>query len=316
METLHRWKTFHGTYHFSSRLEWPLAAIVAAMHIVSSAHASHALNPAPLQESTRFWRDPRFGGMECMSATFITHRFSPHAHEHFGIGAMETGLKVATIRGCRQVCGPGDLYLINPEAVHDGSPAGGTYRYRMIYPSVSMVRELLADVTGRAVEGMPYFAQQIVRDPALATAFNQAHRQMQESCGAMEAQEGMLGVLATIFSRHSVLGPVMPPLPHEATVARARDYLHAHFAQDVGLDELAAVVGLSRAHLIRTFRAAYHITPHAYLTSLRIRAAQRLLTDGAQPVDVAFDCGFADQAHFTRNFKARVGMTPAQFRRG
>lgn len=270
----------------------------------------------PPQEATEFWRDPRFGGMECMSATFITHRFSPHAHEHFGLGAMETGLKLATIRGAKRVCGPGDLYLINPDEVHDGSPVGGVYRYRMIYPSVAMVQELLEEFSDRSQCGMPFFPEQIVHDPALAHAFNHAHRLMENRAGALEEEEGMMGVLAAIFARHSQLRPLVTKIAQDAAVTRARDYLHAHFADDVGLAQLAAEVGTSRAHLIRSFRAAFHITPHAYLTSLRIRAAQKQLSEGMSPIDVAFACGFADQAHFTRNFKARTGMTPAQFRRG
>lgn len=270
---------------------------------------------APPREATAFWRDQRFGGMECMSATFITHRFSPHAHEHFGIGAMETGLKLATIRGCKRVCGPGDLYLINPEEIHDGAPAGGVYRYRMIYPSVAMVQDMLEELSDRPQHGMPFFPEQIVHDPALADAFNHAHRLMQSRAGALEAEEGMLSVLAATFTRHSQFRPVMM-MGQDTAVARARDYLHAHYAEDIGLEALATQAGCSRAHLIRSFRAAYHITPHAYLTSLRIRVAQRQLADGVSPIDVAFACGFADQAHFTRNFKARTGMTPAQFRRG
>lgn len=290
-----------------------------AMHTVSAAPAYHPPVVVPLRESTSFWRDHRFGGMECMRATFITHRFSPHAHEHFGIGAMETGLKLATIRGCKRVCGPGDLYLINPEEIHDGAPVGGVYRYRMIYPSVALVRELLEELSGRPVGGMPSFSEQMVSDPALAHGFNHMHRAMEETCGALEAEEGMVQVLSALFSRHSHAITAPNRVAHQrngSTVARARDYLHAHFADDIGLEELAAEVGVSRAHLIRSFRATYHITPHAYLTSLRIRAAQQQLANGAQPIDVAFACGFADQAHFTRSFKARMGMTPAQFRRG
>lgn len=251
-----------------------------------------------------------------MSATFITHRFSPHAHEHFGIGAMETGLKLATIRGCKRVCGPGDLYLINPEEIHDGAPVSGVYRYRMIYPSVSMVRELLEEFSDGPQQGMPFFPEQIVHDPALADAFNHAHQVMQHGVGALEAEEGMLCVLAATFARHSQLSMPKTKIDQDATVGRARDYLHAHYGEDIGLEELALQVGCSRAHLIRSFRAAFHITPHAYLTSLRIRAAQRQLANGVPPIEVAFACGFADQAHFTRNFKARTGMTPAQFRRG
>ncbi|MGV2070821.1 MULTISPECIES: AraC family transcriptional regulator [Rhizobium/Agrobacterium group] len=284
------------------------------MHMLSSRPAS--LYQPLIREQTRFWRDARFGGMKCMSATFITHRFSPHAHEHFGIGAMETGQKIATIRGCRQVCGPGDLYLINPEEIHDGSPAGGVYRYRMIYPSVAMVCDVLQETGKRPSWGTPSFRQQIVTDPALAQAFNRMHRQIEQADGMLGAEEGMLDILTALFTRHGAVAPASSAARPDTAMERVRDYLRANFAEDIGLDHLAGLVGFSRAHLIRSFRATFHITPHAYLTLRRIREAESMLAKDAAPADVAFACGFADQAHFTRNFKARMGMTPAQFRRG
>jgi len=102
----------------------------------------------------------------------------------------------------------------------------------------------------------------------------------------------------------------------QAGVRRARDYLADHFAADVALGDLVDISGLSRAHLIRAFRKHYFITPHAFQTDLRIRHARRLLRAGAAPSEVAAECGFADQAHFTRHFKARTGVTPAIFRHG
>jgi AraC-like DNA-binding protein len=99
-------------------------------------------------------------------------------------------------------------------------------------------------------------------------------------------------------------------------VHRARDYLVENYADDIGLEELAAVAGLSRAHLIRSFRKEFHITPHSFLTDIRIRAARKRLRQGGQPAEIALECGFADQAHFTRHFKSRTGVTPGQFRVG
>lgn len=284
------------------------------MHMLSSPR--DVLRRPPVSEHTRFWRDARFAGMDCMSATFVTHRFSPHAHEHFGIGAMETGLKIATIRGCRQMCGPGDLYLINPEEIHDGGPVDGVYRYRMIYPSVALMREVLEEWGGRMLTATPSFPNQIVHDPDLAQAFTRAHRLMEAPAPSMEGEEAMLAVLLALFARHGAFGPKLLPAHVDHDMERVRDYLHSHFAEEIGLEQLARMAGCSRAHLIRTFRASYHITPHAYLTLRRIREGAVMLARGMAPAEVAFACGFADQAHFTRCFKQRMGMTPAQFRRG
>ncbi|GEO84526.1 MULTISPECIES: AraC family transcriptional regulator [Alphaproteobacteria] len=284
------------------------------MHNVSQMDAANDM-PLTAAERTRFWRDVRFGGMECLSATFQTHAYAPHTHETFSIGAIVSGSQIARIRGAREQTGPGCLYLINPEVVHDGAPGPGGYTYRMIYPNEALFREVLEDVTGRACRSTPTFARELSQDSELAFAFHRAHRALEDNVGTLEAEESMYGVLTALILRHGREQRAPIEGRERTAVWRARDYLIANFATDIGLEELAGIARLSRAHLIRVFRKEFHITPHAFLTDVRIRRARALLCLGRSPADVAFACGFADQAHFTRHFKARVGVTPGQFRK-
>ncbi len=285
------------------------------MHHVSQEQALDFM-PVATTETTRFWRDRRFGGMECLSATFLTHEYSPHAHDTFSIGAIESGSQISTIQGTTEQTGPGNLYLINPDEIHDGAPGGGGYRYRMIYPDIELLRDIIEDVTGRTFHGTPSFPKFLPYDPHMAAAFQMAHRRLEAITGALEADEGMFSVLAAVFGRHGS-AVILPVETREKTaVYTARDYLSDNYETDIGLEELAAIAGLSRAHLIRAFRKEFHITPHAFLTDVRIRRARRLLRAGEMPAEVAAMCGFADQAHFTRHFKARTGVTPGQFRLG
>jgi AraC-like DNA-binding protein len=90
--------------------------------------------------------------------------------------------------------------------------------------------------------------------------------------------------------------------------------LDAHLGDEIELVELARVAGLSRSHFIRAFRKETGLTPHAYLIDQRFRAASRLLGCGESPSDVALACGFFDQSHLNRVFKARMGVTPGIYR--
>lgn len=272
--------------------------------------------PLAKVESTRFWRDSRFRGMECLSASFVTHEYAPHAHDTFSIGTIERGSQITTLLGSREEAGPGDLYMINPGVVHDGVPGGEGYRYRMIYPDTKLFVDILEDVTGKAFNATPSFSPSLLRDPQLASAFHKAHRTLESGAGALESDEGMFSVLAALFARYGSTIVLPVDTKERGAVARARDYLTENFDSDIELEELAKVAGLSRAHLIRAFRREYHITPHAFLTDRRIIVARRLLREGRMPADVAMECGFADQAHFTRHFKSRTGVTPGQFRVG
>jgi len=83
----------------------------------------------------------------------------------------------------------------------------------------------------------------------------------------------------------------------------------------VPLAELAAVAGLSRFELTRTFRAQVGLPPHAFQLDLRVARARELLAAGEPPAGVAAACGFYDQAHLTRVFRRAVGVPPARYAR-
>ncbi|MCW1248512.1 AraC family transcriptional regulator, partial [Pseudomonas sp. SAICEU22] len=71
------------------------------------------------------------------------------------------------------------------------------------------------------------------------------------------------------------------PDPRLPLVAQqARDYLHSHLSEDIGLDDLARATGVDRFRLSRAFKAAFGLAPHAYLIQLRLARARRLLARG------------------------------------
>jgi AraC-like DNA-binding protein len=79
------------------------------------------------------------------------------------------------------------------------------------------------------------------------------------------------------------------------------------------LDQFSNETGLSRYHLIRSFKAHYGLAPHAYQLDQRIKKAKILLQQGKDLADTAQQLGFSDQAHFQRNFKKRVAVTPKRY---
>jgi AraC-like DNA-binding protein len=100
-----------------------------------------------------------------------------------------------------------------------------------------------------------------------------------------------------------------------ARVLRARDAIHARYAEPLRLEELAREAALSPFHFLRIFRSAFGETPHRYLTRVRIDAAKRLLLADAPVTDVCFDVGFQSLGSFSALFARRVGAPPTKFRR-
>ncbi len=100
-------------------------------------------------------------------------------------------------------------------------------------------------------------------------------------------------------------------------VADALAFIHANYARELSLSDIAESVHVSAFHLARLFKQSLGVSPHQYLIRLRVNNARWLLSAGSGErslAEVAAAVGFADQSHFTRHFKRMTGMTPGQFR--
>ena len=97
---------------------------------------------------------------------------------------------------------------------------------------------------------------------------------------------------------------------------RVVEYVAAHLTDQLGLAELAALVGLSTSHFGEAFRTSIGTSPHRYVMERRVQHAHKLLRDKARPIEeIAYAVGFSSQSHLTTNFRRVTGVTPGRFRR-
>ena len=96
---------------------------------------------------------------------------------------------------------------------------------------------------------------------------------------------------------------------------QAKDLLHARFAENLTLADIAQDVGIHPVHLAQTFHKTYQCTVGDYVRKLRIEyACHELATSDKPIVDIALAAGFCDQSHFTRTLKRAIGAAPSQYR--
>jgi AraC-like DNA-binding protein len=132
----------------------------------------------------------------------------------------------------------------------------------------------------------------------------------------LQQEETQLHLLASLLLSHAEDARALPqPGWEHPTIKHTKDYLQAHYAQEVSLQELAGVVNMSPFHLTRVFRRAVGLPPHAYQTQLRLARARTLLAQGYEAGYVAQEVGFFDQPHFTQQFKRRYQVTPGTYRK-
>ena len=94
-----------------------------------------------------------------------------------------------------------------------------------------------------------------------------------------------------------------------------REYIEAHYAEDISVEDLADLAQVSRIHLTRSFLNSYGMPPHGHLNAVRLRAAKSLLELGHPIAHVAVEVGYADQSHLTRRFKGTYGIPPGAWLR-
>ncbi|WP_165799706.1 helix-turn-helix domain-containing protein [Sphingomonas oleivorans] len=94
------------------------------------------------------------------------------------------------------------------------------------------------------------------------------------------------------------------------------DLIDAHVAGGISLDQMAAECGLSRTQFVAAFARSMGMSPHRWIVARRLERSREMLRSNELSIaQVALACGFGDQSHFTRAFRQRYGITPANWRR-
>lgn len=255
-------------------------------------------------------------GIESVHAHFCGHAYDSHDHDEVLVGVTQQGVQRFSCHRSIHTSTPGRAILIEPGAIHDGhAPEGSGFTYAMLYLPQSWVigtlqRRGLGDIS--LLEQA--FRRTLSEDPLLATAIQRAFNAIHGEEGHL-ARDQSLDDMIGLLTRHLCTRAASDLNDSTNTMNRAREYLHEHMENDVGLDELARHAGIDRFRLTRQFSKAFGLSPHAYLVRLRLRSARTLLAQGHDPTQVAIQVGFSDQSHLGRWFQRAYRLTPGAYQR-
>jgi AraC family transcriptional regulator len=133
--------------------------------------------------------------------------------------------------------------------------------------------------------------------------------------------ESLTNTLTLCLVRHYSTGRVVRDLSRSRlTSAQLRmvdEYIRAHLDQKFSVADLAACLHLSVPHFERMFRATIYRPPYRYVLEHRLERARLLLANSRLSlVEVANQCGFSSQSHFTAHFTRHIGISPARYAHG
>lgn len=266
---------------------------------------------SPLDRAA-FRSSPMFGGIDLMSARFVRHSFVPHAHDELMIAVMHGGVKSFRCGRSRGYAAPGSLAVVNPGEMHTGERERGR---ELVYAALYLPDVALAAMLLRPRGDSPGIAQPVIEDREIWQCLAEAHGLAMAGVDTSAAEEAMICGISLLFERYGACRLVHSDACCPRAVSRAVEFLQARACDHVSLEDASRASGVGLFHLIRLFRKHLGLTPHAYLTQLRIAKSRQLLKLGEPVAQVALDVGFADQAHFTKRFKQLTGTTPALYAR-
>ncbi len=162
------------------------------------------------------------------------------------------------------------------------------------------------------------FSEKLHFDTPLVAAMNRAHRGGSSDDAFFDVALGLVRAQDDVKSRvarvPSLRASTRAELARRVGVATA--FLHASLNRNVTIAEAAREACLSPFHFHRLFTAFHGITPHRYLTRLRLERARALLRNSDRRiVDIASDCGFDSLGSFATLFKRTFGITPGAIRK-
>jgi AraC-like DNA-binding protein len=247
-------------------------------------------------------------GIEVMRAAFFGHAFSSHRHDTYGIGLTTLGIQAFGYRGEMQRSACGHAFVLHPDEVHDGRAGderGFGYRIAYIEPSL-----ILAASQGR---GLPFVKAPVVDDPRFRRAVESVVAAIDDLGNDITATDAIAELTDALWQVAGLQQTSMMRL-RMASLHAARDALLASNSKPISMAELEGISGLSRWELARQFRRAFGVSPSRFHLMRRLEQARTRLAAGSRLADAALECGFSDQAHFTRHFRAAYGMSPGQWR--
>jgi AraC-like DNA-binding protein len=208
----------------------------------------------------------------------------------------------------------GSLFVSDPLTVYEHADFGS--QTKLI--SISIPRRLLLE-RGFATRSFELIAANMMHPDARAVGdlIVSIVEQNGGTSLALRERQGrhLLELIATLMGNPLA---VASPDKREAALSRVREYVAQHLEDcDLNTSRIATSVGISTSHLNRLFKAR-STTVMRYVLSCRLdRAADLLRTRGRSKVsigDIAYSCGFASHAHFSRVFKGRFGVSPSDYK--
>lgn len=249
-------------------------------------------------------------GLEICAFSGLVQDFPAHFHNYYLVGCLLADRRKAIVSGREYILEAGDVFVLNPLEAH---ACAGEMPFSWLAAHIApmYMAELNQRHGGQKIP--PRFPRAIWQNSPLASLFEGVFASLGTSGNAdlRDLDDILAGLLA--WAKNESLQKTQSVAGNDNFDQLCR-HLQEHACEPASLDKMCALAGMGKYKLLRAFGKRFGISPWRYLEALRVNMGRQMLARGQELVDIAADCGFTDQSHFSRCFKARTGITPGRFR--
>lgn len=256
---------------------------------------------------------------------FDLHTIDWHWHSEVELILVEKGTAYLLAGSEQYVLHEGEGVFINSRVIHRLECDSST-----IIPNIVFSPCLLADESSLIYEKNIEPVINSTNECMVFTQKNSAERKiisiMKEIFDLQSENDNEMNTVSSLLELWRLIYEISAPgrqVSAQSTTSLTRSrlqmimqYIHTNYAHQITLDELAAVVSLSKSSVLVLFKQNLHISPMNYLIEYRLKCAARLISDTEKSVSaIAADTGFDNTGYFCRKFKSLYGMTPSEYRK-
>lgn len=222
-------------------------------------------------------------------------------------------------RWTRTTCDPGHFSLLS-RAVNSHWHWTKDVEVSHVYLTDELMCRVASDMQGKAVAEVQLDDVLRGSDPIVGHIAGEVTREaMQQGIGGPMYAEALSVQLAVHLLRTYAICKFKAPGDacrlSDREIHRLEDYVDAHLHHSITLEDMAQALGMGVWTLNRHLRRTLNVSAYAFVVERRIQRARHLLRVGDLSLkEIAAAVGFSDQAHMTRMFRAKLGMTPGQYR--